>query len=203
MKEFAFFLTGVTVTIVLSPWFRELVAKLTRRPSWRTFYRNLTTPDLIRYLSQEATRPDIIVGLNNGIVGASILATNFEIEELYYFHSFPKYLAGGGRVEPTFTPRDIEIADKNVLVVDDQIYSGGTMRALCQHLRSLEGGDTAKIVRFAVFRYKNPLWKEQLEIPSRGELTGAIKSVPWILVDAHEIRATHRDKLEGAPRNES
>lgn len=180
-----YFVLGIVATVVLSSVFREFVARRRRRVSWSAFYRSLTAPSVLHEIEPPEKRPDVIIGLNNGIVPASMLATNFGIQDIYYFHMFPELGPDGYRRQPKLKPRGLDLAGKRVLIVDDQSYTGKSMEALYRHLISQEGAEPEKVVRFACFEYHSMIDVVPLDIRAPHRTRGAIKRVPWSFSDEH------------------
>jgi hypoxanthine phosphoribosyltransferase len=191
MVEFFYFLLGVLATILLSPWFKESIARIRKRPSWKTFFNCLTSDRVIKHITDPDKRPDIIIGLNNGIVAGSILATNLGVEDIYYYHAFPTFDDNGHRKEPHFRELPVDLTNKRVLIIDDQYYSGYTMKCLYDHILKMKGADPKNIDRYAVFRFDSPVNRGKLEIEPCGTLTGAIKGVPWSFTRDHMNMTTH------------
>jgi hypothetical protein len=72
----ASFLSG----LIFSRTFQDLFLRMQRRISWNTFIKALTDSRVLRDLDRIA--PDLIIGLNDGIVPGAILARNLQINDL-------------------------------------------------------------------------------------------------------------------------
>jgi hypothetical protein len=98
--------------------------------SWQEMFSYLTESGVQGSIG----RPDVIVGLNDGIVPAAILARNLGCTTLAYLSLEHNGSTNAG----TLT---LDIAGKTVLVVDDQLYSGRTMEKAADFLVTNFGAD--------------------------------------------------------------
>ena len=189
--NFLYFAGGVGATVVFSERFKEYVKKRQVVITWKYFYRTLTNKKTLRLIQHPNNKPDIIIGLNNGIVPASIIATNLGIEELYYYHMFPLIDKNNCRIgHQPINERKIDLTGKRVLIVDDQSFKGDSMKSLYEHLLSMNGADPKLIKRYAVFVYKSEENK-QLDIPTSGIIDGPIKKIPWSFDSGHSAISLH------------
>lgn len=187
MSNVLFFLLGSLVTFLLSPWFKEALERWRRRPSWDAFMHCLKDSEVLDYCTK--LTPDVIIGVNNGIVAASVLATNFGIENLFYFNVYPELDADSTRKDPKCPPIPIELASKRILIVDDQLYTGRTMDAVYRHVLAQPGVRREMVARLALFR--SILVSARFELKSPGRLSGSIRRVPWSLTSEHARRGQH------------
>lgn len=184
MINLLYFILGSLLTFLLSSYFKGLIERWRRRPSWNTFFKCLTDKRVLEPI--QAEKPDVIIGINNGIVPASILATNLGIEDLHYYHIFPEVDDDGTRKDPKFHELKCNLSGKRILIVDDQLFSGKTMDAMYRFVLSQPGVQKSKVVRLALFR--QPLAIQELELPSPGILGGAIRRVPWSFTKEHVFK---------------
>jgi hypoxanthine phosphoribosyltransferase len=182
---------GIAATILFSNVFWEFIKKKQVIITWKNFFKTLTDEKFIRSISTENGKPDIIIGLNNGIVPASILATNLGVEEIYYYHMYPRIDRDGCRLNPIINERKIDLTGKYVLIVDDQSYMGKSMEALYDHLLTMKGADENLIKRAAIFEYEG-IDRVRLDIPAPGKIKGAIKKIPWSFLHEHSALSTHQ-----------
>jgi hypoxanthine phosphoribosyltransferase len=157
------------------------------RPSWSTYYKCLAAKQVIEPIRD--FKPNVIIGVNNGIVAASIIATNFAVEDLVHYHVFPEVDDYGCRRDPSFHELKMDLAGKRILIVDDQLFTGRTMDAVYRFVLSQKGVDRKNVYRFALFC--SQLGSERLEIPSFGRLRGAIRRVPWSFTKEHKEKTQH------------
>ena len=182
-------------TIVVSDRFREYILRKRIIISWKNFFNTLTDERVVSILTNKETKPDIIIGLNNGIVPASIIATNLGIEELYYYHMFPSIDNKGCRSNlVNINNRNLDLSEKKVLIVDDQTYTGESMNTLYNHLLTMKGAKAENIKRFAVFKYQSNIHNPRLDIPAPGKISGAIKKIPWSFISEHKKLSMHEKK---------
>ena len=191
MDGLTYFLLGVIITILSSHWFQEYIKKKKRVISWYEYSRALKNKELLALFEDENTRPDILIGLNDGIVTAAILATNFGIEEIYYTHIFPIYDDHGERIHPKIKLNNLDLRDKLVLIVDDQAYSGRSMEALYNHLQTMDANENTQILRFVLFKHDSPGVGPCADITCSKEIKGSLKSVPWFLCAVHKKLSNH------------
>lgn len=187
METLLSFVGGAILTIVFSPWFKGLFEKWRLRPSWKTFYKCLTNEKNISAIQEN--KPDVLIGLNNGIVPASILATNLGIESLYYFHNYPSVAENGTREIPKFHDIDIDLTDQKILIIDDQLHEGHTMDTFYRHLIENLKLNEANISRLALFKGRYSLQKLEFESPEK--LRSPIRKVPWSFSSEHKSNAQH------------
>lgn len=178
MIEFLYFLGGVLITYFLSRPGLEFVQRLRRHITWRRFTSALrrTYQD---YLENGDWKPDVIIGLNSGIVPASILALNLRVPEIYFYDLLPRY-RDGHREQPEVQDKDLSLAGKNVLIVDDQVYTGRSMEMLYRHIIEKAHADPRCVKRHALFRFRSGAGPVELDIPSADHVLGKLKRVPWV-----------------------
>ena len=201
-RDMLFFIVGLIVSVVLSGpviWFFSIVYyRAKRRISWASFFKKLSSPDLRAQIMVNNRKPDIIIGVNSGIVPAAILAFNFQIDTLRYLQCMPDY-STGDRETPAIDLSGLNVAGKEVLIVDDQYYSGGTLRDVLHAVKQLAGADPKRIRTFAVYAYDGPSHPVRLDIKNLGRVTGVLARVPWVFSDeiAHHYR--ERNRLQPKP----
>jgi hypoxanthine phosphoribosyltransferase len=183
-------IVSIVITLLVSQIFVEYVKRKKLIITWKYFFKTLTNENFLRAISGNDWKPDIIIGLNNGIVPASIIATNYGIEEIYYYHMFPRIDRDGCRLSPILNDRKIDFNNKNVLIIDDQSCTGRSMEALYNHLITMDGANQALIKRAAIFEYVG-LDRVRLDIPAPGKIQGAIKKIPWSFLPEHASLSTH------------
>lgn len=186
-----YFVAGSALSIALSPVLPWIWHRLNRQISWRRFYAALRDPRALSAINGGKT-PDVIIGVNSGIVPASILALNYFVRDLVFVHTMPEYDNVGNRVTPPGLTTIQSIAGKYVLIVDDQYYSGDTMRSVYNSVAALPGADTATIKRFAVFVYESPARQVHLDVRAPGRIRGVLATVPWVFTDA--LRKHYHDR---------
>jgi len=195
MIELVYFLGGAFLTYVVSQPGLELLSKVRRHITWRRFRRALKKTFVDEFEKLD-WRPDVIVGLNSGIVAAGILALNLRIPEIYFYNILPIF-RGGQRVQPAVPDKGISLAGKNVLLVDDQLYTGKSMDELYNHLVRDASAEPERIKRYAVFRFKSAAGRVQhLEIPEGGHVLGSVKGVPWIFAKDLERHWGRRERVD-------
>jgi len=177
-----YFVAGAVISIALSPVLPWLWHRVNREISWRRFYAALRDPRALSEINNGKI-PDVIIGVNSGIVPGSILALNYFVRDLVFVHTMPEYDKAGNRVTPPGLDTIKSIAGKYVLIVDDQYYSGDTMQSVYNSVAALPGADTATIRRFAVFVYASPARPVHLEVPAPGRIRGVLATVPWVFTD--------------------
>ncbi len=181
----ASFLSG----LIFSPYFRDLFLQVRRRISWNKFIKSLTDARVLRDLGHAA--PNLIIGLNDGIVPGAILARNLQINDLVYCRvenpdNANQYIHG---------LEGINIANSRVLIIDDQILSGRNMAVAYHAIQRLHGAESASLFRMAVFEYDVPAICHTLEIRPIARTKGQIKLEPWSFSDYHKSRALPRKSL--------
>lgn len=195
MTEFFYFLGGAILTYFVSRPGLELVQRLRRHITWRRF-RKALGKTFHEHLEKSDWRPEVVVGLNSGIVSASILALNLRVPEIYFYDILPTYRHGRREQSPVLK-KAINLAGKNVLIVDDQLYTGRSMEKLYSHLVAEAGADPERIRRYAVFRFKSAAGPiHHLEIPEGGHILGSVKRVPWIFAKDLEHHWGVREPME-------
>lgn len=199
-RDLVFLLIGIGATIALSGPFlwivRERWFRLKRRISWRSFYSKLSNPNLRAAIEIDGRRPDIIIGVNSGIVPAAILAYNYQICDLIYVLSMPIYNASWDRQCHNIHFPKVDITEKYVLIVDDQYYSGDTIRAVREEVGRLPGADHAMIKTFAIFAYDTPARPVRLDIQPLGKVQGVLAKAPWVFSQDLERHYLERNRKE-------
>jgi len=173
-----YFLGGVLVTYVLSRPGLELVQRLRRHITWKRFGSALKST-FRNYLEHSEWKPDVIIGLNSGIVPASILALNLRVHDIYFYELFPLY-RDGRREQGEVQDKGIDLSGKNVLIVDDQVLTGKSLEALYRHIISRAKADPKRIKRLALFRFRSGAGAVELDIPCADYILGSLKREPWI-----------------------
>jgi hypoxanthine phosphoribosyltransferase len=193
-SELVYFLLGSVVSVALSPVAPWLMHRLNKTISWRQFFKGLSDPAIQNQIVPGGRAPDVIIGVNSGIVPASILALNLFVSKLVFIHTMPEYDQVGVRATPPKETLDKigNISNLRVLIVDDQYYSGDTMAAIFALVKSLPGADSATIQRFAVSAYKSITKKVNLDVQPRLQINGVLKKVPWVFSD--RLKAHYRDR---------
>lgn len=189
MLELIFFLIGVALAVALSQPGIEYVQRLRRHITWRQFQRAVTIT-LTQHLSGEWS-PDVIVGLNSGIVPASIIALNLRVSEIYFYDCLPEYRQGV-RVDGYVQDKDIDLSGKNVLIVDDQAYTGQSLEMLYRHLTTDASADPKRTKRHVLFVHKSGAGPIQVDIPPSGSVLGGVKRMPWVISDRLRVYWEHR-----------
>jgi hypoxanthine phosphoribosyltransferase len=193
-------LIGIGATIALSGPFvwivRERWFHWKKQISWRQFYSKLSAPRVRVAIELNGRKPDMIIGVNSGIVPAAILTYNYQIEKLIYVSSMPGYDARGHRMSCDVSLADLNIAGKYVLIVDDQYYSGDTMRAVRDEVVKLPGADQATVYTFAVFAYDTPARPLVLDVAPLGRVNGVLARVPWAFSPEIERHYWERNRKE-------
>lgn len=199
-RDIIFLAIGITASIFLSGPFAWVVRVIwfrwKRRISWRSFYSRLSSSEVRAAIEEGGQKPDIIVGVNSGIVPAAILAYNYQVDTLRYILSMPAYNAAGNRLSQDIELSGLDIRDKYVLIVDDQYYSGDTMRAVRERVEQLPGADRARIRTFAVFVYDTPARPVCLDIQPPGKVRGILAKSPWAFsqeIERHYLERTRKD----------
>jgi hypoxanthine phosphoribosyltransferase len=198
-----FFLAGTLVSIVLSGPFIYLATRFyyraRKRISWAAFFGKLASANARAKILVNGRKPDIIIGVNSGIVPAAILAFNYQIAALRYLLCMPNYSPEGDRLKSLIDLGDLKIAGKYVLIVDDQYYSGDTLREIREAVAQLPDAATATIRTFAVYAYETDAKPVRLDIPNLGWVSGVLAKAPWAFSDEvarHYLeRRTRRRRL--------
>lgn len=196
--DFFYFMIGITFAL-LGKWALELFQKKRSVISWKTFYRAFKKSNLFEKYEDPKKCPNIIIGLNNGIVPASIIATHCGVEDLKYFHMYPLLRKNGRRIPVKIIKKNLDLTNKKILIVDDQSYTGRSMHDLYNHLKTYKGFDTAKIEKFAVFEreyYGSKGDGADLTIDAPGKIKGAIKKIPWSFTKKHHDISTHQGEQD-------
>jgi len=187
MKEWLGVAVGCAVTflvgLVSSPFFHDFLLRRCRRISWRRFMKSLRHPHVLKALHRAG--PDLIICLNDGIVPGAILARNLQINDVVYCR-----VENPGKDDQFIHGlENVEIMNRRVLLIDDQILSGENMKAAYGAIKNLPNAESARISRMAVFQYDSPPTPHSLEIPSVSKTKGKIKIEPWSFSDYHRSRA--------------
>ncbi len=175
MESFVYFILGIIVTVILSSPGIELIQNYRRRITWRMVMKAMQNPHLASQIQK--VNPDVIVGLNSGIVPASILAFNFKMEELVFYNVISEYDNTGKETEATIPNKEINYSGKKVLIIDSQVYSGRSMERLFLHIK--EKGPK-ELHRLAIFQYLSPATRIDYELKSPATIRGSLKKEPWI-----------------------
>jgi hypoxanthine phosphoribosyltransferase len=185
----AIFLAGVIISYLLSQPGLELLRRLRRQVSWRHFHH--AVEETLRQIKAEGWRPDVIVGLNSGIVPASIIALNLRVDQLYFYDILPQY-RGRNRINGTIRDKHINLSGKNVLVIDDQAYTGRSLESLVQHLTAHAAVDPDRLKRKALFVHASGAGPVELDLPSAFSIYGRVKKMPWVI--SEEIKPFWEDR---------
>jgi len=193
MNEFIYFVIGIIVSLILSgpgiEWFQSLRTRIT----WKAFIQSLRSPVIVEALTG-SNKPEVIIGLNGGVVAAAILALNYFIDECYFVNLL-EYV-GPTEKRPADPPRldlPASIKGRRILIVDDQYISGTSMQLAVDALVSF-GVPRANIKRLAIFRYKVPGSGFSLDIPAPSLVTGRLKWAPWVISEQLERFYKWREK---------
>ena len=181
MMSFLYFLITIGVAIVVT-WLvsqpgLEFLQRLRRHITWRRFASAVRCT--LNHLENSDWRPNVVIGLNSGVVPASILALNLRVPEIYFYELLPRY-RDGQRYQEVAQDKHIDLSGKNVLIVDDQAYTGGSMDALYKHLIANAHADPQRVKRCALFEFRSGAGSPRLDIPAAGYVRGNVKRVPWV-----------------------
>jgi hypoxanthine phosphoribosyltransferase len=168
------------------------------RISWNDFFAKLRDPRVLSAIVKDGRKPDIIIGVNSGIVPAAIIAFNYEITRLFYLSTMPAYDKRGHRIALDIDLSGINIEGKYVLIVDDQYVSGETMRIVRDAVEELPGAETAVIKTFAVYAHDTPTRPISLDIQPPGRVSTLIPKAPWIFsatVDKHYLERSRKEDV--------
>lgn len=147
-----------------------------RKP--RTFRRVLKA---IRKLEPEIRdfRPDVIVGLADGLVVAAILVLNFRVDQLLAIEA---PVRSEGEIRQTQFHRTFpDLAGKRVLVVDLHIYTGTNLRAAVEIVRL---SNPQEIKTLVLFRHNVPNRAIEPDMVA-DEASGTKAKVPWSMTREH------------------
>lgn len=178
---------SIIATFLFSEYFIIIIDKFKKRISWKEFIKTLTKPDFISEIKNFS--PDILIGLNDGIIPASIIARNLEIDNVYYM----KIENIGAKNEKIIFNNEISMSDKKILLIDDQLLSGSHMNCACKHLESLDDYNNSIFKRTVIFLYDSPNIKFAFDIQPPGRTKGKIKLESWSFSDYHKLRGRARN----------
>lgn len=179
-----YFVGGLVVAFIFSQPGLDAVDRARSHISWRRFAK------AVRYcldkIEADEWRPDIVVGMNSGIVPASIIALNLRVSDLLFYDCLPRYVDGERQVRP-IENKHLDLSGKNILVVDDQAYTGKSLERVYDHLVNVEQAEPGRIRRHVLFTYRKTLFTYEtdpadlgLEIPAFGHVAGGVKQMPWV-----------------------
>lgn len=77
------------------------------RLTWRAFLKTLTSDDVLVHFGEPKHKPDILIGVNDGIVPAAILAVNYDVPELHFLHIPAEFNGNGTRRQSLVPPGPI------------------------------------------------------------------------------------------------
>jgi len=176
--EVLFFLIGILLTLVISQPGLELVQRLRRRITWRRFTKGVR--NTLAELERQGWTPDVVVGLNSGIVPASILALNLRVRDVLFYESLPEYRDGRRQVGQ-IEDKQVDLSGQDILIVDDQAYTGRSLDDLYKHLVTAAKADPSRVKRHALFTYEAGAGPVEMEIPAYGRVRGGVKEMPWVI----------------------
>ena len=173
-------LVSLTLGLIGGPRLWDLVLRIQRRVSWRRFDAAVRGSRILGRLALE--RPDLIIAINDGLIPASIVARNLDINIGYWTVSVDDRCVVDTR---GFEP---DIAGRKVVLLDDQVLAGKRMEAAFARARQLRGADSATIQRMTVFAQDTPLREAPLDFEPAQQFHGRIRSMPWSYTQGHKTR---------------
>ena len=189
MFSFIYFILGIVLTIILSAPGIEIIQRIRKRLTWKAVMKALRNSSLKSQIDK--FKPDVIVGLNSGIVPASILALNYDIEELVFYNVLSEYDENGKEVETPIPDKEISFSGKRILLIDSQAYSGRSMNRLFRHLQTK---NPEEIKKLAIFKYLSVGSRLDLDFESPGKIKGQVKIEPWVFSSRLLHYYKHRGK---------
>jgi hypoxanthine phosphoribosyltransferase len=174
----AAFVAGIVATVLFSSVGLEAVRRLRRGISWRQFTRALEHE--IAELEAGDWKPDVIIGLNSGVVPASVIALNLRVQSLMFYDCLPRYVKGQ-RVANEISPRPVDLGGQNILVIDDQAYTGRSLETLYKHLVTEANADPSRVKRMALFTHSSGAGPIELDFPPFARVSGRVKRMPWVI----------------------
>ena len=125
-------------------------------------------------------RPDVIIGIGNGMVTASMLAVNME-SVLCYCLNMPVLRDENKSRVTKIVGKIGDLTDKNVVIVDNHIYTGTNMKKAIDFVKSKRPKSVTTAVLFkhqdmpSVIEPDIWIWEEKTEP----------MIVPWAFTDVH------------------
>lgn len=175
-----FFLAGVVVSYILSEPGQDRIERWRRRVTWRAF--GTTVRRSVTKLAAKDVKPDVIIGVNSGIVPASIMALNLRVNELRFLAALPSYV-DGKRVQDKFDATGWDLAGKRILVVDDQSYTGKSLEACVDHLVAL-GIPRADIDTHVLYQHRSGAGRSPVDVEPIHYVAGGVKVMPWVILES-------------------
>jgi hypoxanthine phosphoribosyltransferase len=179
-----YFLGGLLVAFAVSQPGLDTIDRMRSHISWRRFAKAVR--HCLAELEAQKWQPDVIVGLNSGVVPASIIALNLRVSDLLFYDCLPSYVDSERRVRP-IEDKHIDLSGKNILVVDDQAYTGKSLERIYDHLVIVAHADPDRIRRYVLFTYRHIIFtyetdpaELELEVPAFGHVAGGVKQMPWV-----------------------
>ncbi len=189
-----------------TPWWTSFKFNRRQEITWDRFWESFTSKDFIN--NEIEDQFDIVIGVNDGIVPASIIVTNNYGAELYYCETSrsekselweAKNVSGleNDTTKVYFPDNHVPSVDeKRILIVDDNYLTGTSMEAVYRYINQL--GTPKSISCRALFQYQNA------DKPSRhlnfqaGEFVDPkyshnkekidVFKAPWSLSETHQRR---------------
>lgn len=180
MWQVVSFILGVIVSYLLSEPGLARIDRARRKVSWRAFGATVRR-SVVRVASSDF-QPQVIIGLNSGIVPASIIALNLRVADLYFFEALPLY-ENGVRKQTEF--RDIpnlDVSGKRVLIVDDQAYTGRSLDAMVLYLEG-KGAQRELIQTHVLYEFRGGAGGASVSLPAIHSVQGKVKRMPWVILD--------------------
>jgi hypoxanthine phosphoribosyltransferase len=183
-----------------SPRLSRAFRALTKRKNWKDL-EALVRSERVEALFAKSP-PDVIIGLNAGIVPASILGWNHNIDTVYYFQV--PYRETNRKAVQVIGP-DASLENQDVLIVDDQIYTGEGLERLKEHLTTKLNVSPDRMTTLTLLFDSD--YKGELPVDIRvAPVHGGIKEVAWSYGPArlplyrqrHSTKAASINRLERA-----
>ena len=113
-----------------SPSYRDRTLGRSRFIRWHSIDKAF---ELVGWLGRvRRSAPTVIVAVNDGLVPAAIVARNLDVREVHYVIS--DYDGEGNPTDSTVNQLSGDFKNKNILLLDDQVYKGDSMRFVYDRL---------------------------------------------------------------------
>lgn len=176
LVEAVVIIVGIAGIVVGMPEFLRWIRSIFfRRLSWKDIDTAIkkVQPDII------AAKPDVVVGISDGIVPGAIIALNLRIPALYWLDM--PIIFDEGKRQTTITGDVGDLTGKTVLVVDNHIYTGTNMKAAVQFL---ETKNPRQIKTLVLFKQTVKTLAFEPDFYAF-EVSGEVKRVPWGFREEH------------------
>lgn len=171
----------------------DRVDRWRRRVTWRSF--GAAVKRSVNEVAASGFQPDIIIGVNSGIVPASIIALNLRTPELYFYEALPLY-DKGIRIQSLFRDKSaVSFDNKKILVVDDQSYTGRSLETMVNFLAQ-KGVNRDNIQTHVLYQYRGGAGVVVSDIPPVHFVQGDVKRMPWVILDTMRGYWRARDRQQ-------